>query len=86
MATSAETVAKLNAQNVAVIALGDKLEKIGTEIDAQTTLIQQLKDAVANAPVSPEVQAAVDALDASIARASTLAQADDDKNPDVATP
>ena len=86
MSAQTDLAAKLTAQTAAVTALGDKLEKIGTEIDAQTALIQTLKDAIANAPVAPEVQAAVDALDASITRAQTVAQADDDKNPDATTP
>ncbi len=86
MSAQTDLAAKLTAQTAAVTALGDKLEKIGTEIDAQTELIQTLKDAIANAPVAPEVQAAVDALDASINRAQAVAQADDDKNPDGTTP
>ena len=86
MSAQSDLAAKLTTQTAAVTALGDKLEKIGTEIDAQTALIQTLKDAITNAPVAPEVQAAVDALDASITRANTIAQADDDKNPDVPTP
>ena len=83
MSAQTDLAAKLATQATAIDDLTTQLGKIGSEIDTQTTLIQQLKDAITNAPVDPSVQTAVDALDASIARAKTAAQADDDKNPDA---
>ncbi len=69
VATQAELTASLNAVNA-------KLTKIGTETAALLAAIVDLRGQLANAPVSAELQAAVDAV-------AAHAQAVDDLVPDV---
>jgi len=72
MATQQELAAQVTAAN-------GKLTKIGAETGTLLAKIEELKQAIANAPtVTPELQAAVDAL-------SAQAQIVDDLVPDVTT-
>ncbi len=57
MATQAELTAQIKANT-------DKLVKIGTETSTLLQKITDLTDIIANGPVTPELQAAVDALTA----------------------
>lgn len=57
--------------------LTDKINSLTSKVNKVATEIQALKDALANQPgVTPELQAAVDSLDAAITSA-------DDLNPDA---
>lgn len=56
MATQSDAAAQL-------LAVNDKLVKVGTETATLLTKIQELQDAAANAgQVTPELQAAIDAV------------------------
>lgn len=73
MATQADAAAQLNAVN-------DKLTKVGTETSALLDEVQKLKDAAANSDqVSPELQAAIDAVSAQADKVDNLV-------PDVPAP
>lgn len=72
MATQAELVAQVKSIN-------DKLVKIGTETSTLLTKITDLTTIITNGPVTPELQAAVDAL-------TTQAQVVDDLVPDAPVP
>lgn len=73
MATQSELSAQLKATTA-------KVEKIGTETRTLLTLVDDLKAALANQTgVTPELQAAADALDAQVAVVDELV-------PDLPTP
>lgn len=72
MATQAELVVQVKAAT-------DKLTKIGTETSTLLQKITDLTTIITNGPVTPEMQAAVDALTAQ-------AQVVDDLVPDAPTP
>ncbi len=72
MATQAELTATLNKIN-------DQLIKIGKETTSLLAAIEELKGVIANGPVSPELQAAVN-------KVAEQAQVVDDLVPDAPTP
>lgn len=60
-----ELAAKLNT-------LSTQVEKIGNETSASLTLIKQLKDELANGPIPPAVQEAVDKLEAQLTKVDDM--------------
>jgi len=79
-----EMLERLNALDASMAVIGDEVTKIGTETTALLAEVAALKDAIANAGnTTPEVDAALAAVEA---RAGTLAasvQGVDDLVPDV---
>ena len=67
MATTQDNIAKLTADfNAAAKRVNDDLTALNGQIATLQQQVQTLQDAAGNADTSPEVQAAIDALDTSI--------------------
>lgn len=83
MATQTEIVAQLNAVNEKLVAATAKITKIGTETDSLLTKILALEEIINAGTVSPELQAALDAVKAQADVIESTATGVDDKVPDA---
>lgn len=87
MATQAELLAALNALNDKVTVIKTEVGKIGTETQSLQANIVTLTNAVNNqGNTTPEVDAALAALQANADSLATQAQAVDDLVPDAPAP
>lgn len=86
MATQIEIAAELNAVKEKLVAATGRITKIGTETDSLLTKIQALEETINAGTVSPELQAAFDAVKAQANEVETAATTVDDKVADAPTP
>lgn len=83
MGTQAELLASLNALNDKVTTIKTEVAKIGTETQALVTNVATLTQELANQGTTPEVDAALAAVQGNVDSLATQAQAVDDLVPDA---
>jgi len=83
MATQTEIAAELNAVKEKLVASTNKITKIGAETDSLLTKIAALEDTINAGTVSPELQAAFDAVKTQADALEATAAGVDDKVPDA---
>lgn len=83
MATQAEIAAELNTTKDRLAAATAKINKIGTETDTLLVKIKELEDVINAGTVTPELQAAFDAVKTQVDALETAATVADDKVPDA---
>lgn len=83
MATQTEIAAELNAVKEKLVSSTNKITKICTETDSLLTKIQALEETINAGTVSPELQAAFDAVKAQADVVESTATGVDDKVPDA---
>lgn len=88
MADSQQVIAQaLNDANAKIVTLTAQVGKIGTETAGLQSTVAALQAQIANGQeVSPELQAASDAVTASLTSLSNAVQGVDDEVPDAAPP
>lgn len=83
MATEKEIAAELLSVKAKLESSTAKITKIGTETDSLLTKIQALQDTIDAGTVSPELQAAFDAVKTQADTLESTATGVDDKVPDA---
>lgn len=83
MASNADLLAALNTVNDNVTAIGTEVDKIGTETQGLQKSVADLTTALGNVQTTPEVDAALAAVQASAAVLATKVKAVDDLVPDA---
>lgn len=82
MATQAEIASELTATKDRLVAATNKITKIGTETDSLLVKIKELEDVINAGTVTPELQAAFDAVKEQVTALEAAATVADDKVPD----
>jgi len=84
MATQAELAAALKTANDALTAIATEVDKVGTEVDTLNAAINNLTAIIsAGGATTPEVDAALKALQTSVDSITAKVKAVDDKVPDA---
>jgi hypothetical protein len=83
MASNADLLTALNTVNDSIQAIGTEVDKIGTETQGLQKSVADLTTALGNVQTTPEVDAALAAVQASVASVAGRVKAVDDLVPDA---